>query len=180
MDLSSTEKYLEKIGKKVIAESQNNLLDEDKNVTGKLSNSLTSQVTEKKNGFLVSFFMDYYGKFVDQGVKGVKSNYIVNKFSPYSYKSKGGKQGLKGMPPPKVFDGWTVRRGIAPRDAKGRFLPRKSLDFAIARSIFEKGIKATFFFTKPFDKGFIEINKELEAAISVDFRNDIKKAIQNK
>ena len=78
-----------------------------------------------------------YGKFQDQGVKGTKSNYIVNKNSPFSYKKIG--SGLKGMPPPDAFAGWAKRKGIKGRDAKtGRFITDKSLQFLIARSVFQK------------------------------------------
>ena len=64
--------------------------------------------------------------------------------SPYSYKTK--------MPPPSKLDKWSVRRGVAPRDAKGRFLPRRSVNFAIAKSIFHQGLRPTFFFTKAYKK----------------------------
>lgn len=55
------------------------------------------------------------------------------------------------MPPSKVFDKWSIKSGIAPRDKQGRFIKRKSLNFLIARSIYRKGIRATMFFTKPFE-----------------------------
>ena len=52
------------------------------------------------------------------------------------------------------FDKWTVRKGLAPRGKGGQFEKRKGLNFAIARSIFEKGIKPSLFFTKPFEDAY--------------------------
>ena len=36
----------------------------------------------------------------------------------------------------------------------GKFQSRKGIQFAIARSIFYKGIKPSLFFTKPFEKAY--------------------------
>ena len=100
--------------------------------------------------------MPYYGVFQDKGVSGIKKKYNT----PYSYKTK--------MPPPSKLDKWTVRKGIAPRDEKGRFLSRKTLQFLIARSIFYNGIKPSLFFTKPFEKYAKGLPKELEQAFALD------------
>tara|TARA_R100000655_G_scaffold59535_1_gene97924 strand:+ start:139 stop:669 length:531 start_codon:yes stop_codon:yes gene_type:complete len=142
---------LQAFGKAVVNAARFNLSNDDKNVSKKLFDSLNYSVLNPKQGFyIVEFVMQTYGFFQDKGVSGTKKR----RNTPYSFRSKGGKQGLKGMPPPSKFDQWSVRRGIAPRDAKGRFLPRKSVDFALARSVFEKGIKPSLFFTKPFTKYF--------------------------
>ena len=73
--------------------------------------------------------------------------------SPFKYKNK--------MPPSSVFDKWSIRKGIAPRDKEGKFINRKSLNYLIARSIFNKGIRATMFFTKPFEAGIIRFGDEI-------------------
>ena len=75
------------------------------------------------------------------------------------------------MPPPKAFDKWGVRKGIAPRDKQGKFIKRKSLNFLIARSIFEKGIKPTLFFTKPFEKFFKRLPDELVDKYGLEVEN---------
>ena len=61
----------------------------------------------------------------------------------------------------KNLDKWIVRKGIAPKDAKGKFVSRQSLKFAIAKSIFNKGIKASHFFTKPFERAYKTLPDEL-------------------
>jgi hypothetical protein len=161
MQLENFKKALEEFRDKVVEESKKNLRKEGKG-GGQLENDLKGgevKVTNRSLQFEIE--MPYYGVFQDKGVSGIKKKYNT----PYSYKSKGG---LKGMPPPSKLDKWTVRKGIAPRDEKGRFLSRKSLQFAIARSIFYNGIKPSLFFTKPFEKYAKGLPKELEQAFALD------------
>jgi len=100
--------------------------------------------------------MENYGTFVDKGVSGKKKKYKT----PYAYKDK--------MPPPSKLDKWIVNRGIAPRDKDGRFISRKSLQFAIARSIYNNGIKPSLFFTKPFQKYYKNLPQELLEGFGLD------------
>tara|TARA_R110002124_G_scaffold279449_1_gene452014 strand:+ start:257 stop:778 length:522 start_codon:yes stop_codon:yes gene_type:complete len=173
MKLENFEKSIEKYANYVIQQARTNLTKND-NKDGKLYNSLSYKISSTAYSFVVRFFMENYGIFQDKGVKGTESNYIENSKSPFSYKSKGGKFGLKGMPPPKAFDKWTVRKGLAPRDSKGRFLERKTLNFLIARSIFKKGIKSTNFFSKPFEKGQIKYGDDFLQGIAKDIENQKK------
>ena len=156
MQLDNFKKALEVFRDKVVEESIKNLRKEGKG-GGDLENDLKGgevKVTDRSLQFEIE--MPYYGVFQDKGVSGVKKKYNT----PYSYKQK--------MPPPSKLDKWTVRKGIAPRDEKGRFLSRKSLQFLIARSIFYNGIKPSLFFTKPFEKYAKGLPKELEQAFALD------------
>ena len=47
------------------------------------------------------------------------------------------------------------------RDKQGRFVSRKSLNYLLARSIYNKGIRATMFFTKPFEAGLDKFSDEI-------------------
>ena len=179
--LTNINKELNRFAKYVISQSRANLTRGKKNSSKELYNSLDSNVKVSKNSFELTFLMEEYGVFQDKGVKGTKSNYTENKDSPFSYKSKGGKNGLKGMPPPKAFDKWIVRKGLKGiRDKKGQFISRKSLQFMIARSVFEKGVKASLFFTKPFEKAFKGLNKDLVEAYKLDVEALMKNSINNK
>jgi hypothetical protein len=179
--LKNVNDELNRFAKYVISQSRANLTRGKKNSSNKLYNSLDSNVKVSKNSFELTFLMEEYGVFQDKGVKGTKSNYLENKNSPFSYKSKGGKNGLKGMPPPKAFDKWIVRKGLKGiRNKKGQFISRKSLQFMIARSVFEKGIKASMFFTKPFEKAFKNLPKELVDAYRLDVEQLIKTTVNNK
>ena len=156
MQLDNFKKALEVFRDKVVEESKKNLRKEGK-CGGALENDLKGgevKVTDRSLQFEIE--MPYYGVFQDKGVSGIKKKYNT----PYSYKQK--------MPPPSKLDKWTVKKGIAPRDEKGRFLSRKSLQFAIARSIFYNGIRPSLFFTKPFLKYSKELPNELEQAFALD------------
>ena len=73
------------------------------------------------------------------------------------------------MPPSKPFEKWIKKKGIKGRDKKtGRFITNKSLSYLIARSIYNKGIRATMFFTKPFERGIELYGDEMVAAYIED------------
>ena len=137
------EEALEEYANYVITKAKENLAKGGKfgsyDKSGALSNSLSYKIEKGK----VSFLGENYGVFLDQGVKGAESTYPESRTSSHKYTNK--------MPPSSVFDKWSIKSGIAPRDKKGRFIKRKSLNFLIARSIYRKGIRATMFFTKPFE-----------------------------
>ena len=141
----------------VIREAKRNLTSQ--NTSGRLSKSLKSYVKESKNSIQISFEMEDYGFFQDRGVQGTKSGKSLD---GYKYTNK--------MPPPKAFDKWIVKKGFKDtiRDKKGRFVKRKGLAFIIARSIFEKGIKPTLFFTKPFEKFYKRLPDELVEKYGLD------------
>ena len=149
----------------VIREAKRNLTSQ--NTSGRLSKSLSSVVKESKNSIQISFEMEDYGFYQDRGVKGVKSGKSLD---GYRYTRRGGQGSLKGMPPSSAFDKWIVKKGFSDqiRDKKGRFVKRKGLAFVIARSIFEKGIKPTLFFTKPFEKFYKRLPNQLVEKYGLD------------
>jgi hypothetical protein len=148
MEKSEVQKALERFRDHVVSISKRNLTNKQKNSSKKLYNSIKGKVKANSNSFEVEFTMEDYGVFQDAGVSGTKKKYNT----PYSYKSK--------MPPPKAFDKWLVKKGIAPRD-NGRFTSRKSLAFLIARSVYRNGIKPSLFFTKPFEAAYKNLPQEL-------------------
>ena len=169
MQNSEVQKELNKFVKTVVEQSRKNL--KQKNSSSKLFNSIGGKVKVSPNSFDLEFFMEDYGVFQDAGVSGKKRKYDT----PYSYKSK--------MPPPKAFDKWMVRKGIAPRDAKGKLMKRKSLAFLIARSVFNKGIKPSLFFTKPFEAAFKNLPEQLIEKYGLDaiqlFNSQIDEILTN-
>ena len=105
--------------------------------------------------------MEEYGAYQDMGVHGAKSSYIENRKSPFRYTTK--------QPPTKAFDKWIKTRGIKGRDKKtGRFITDQSLKFLIARSIKNKGIRASLFFTKPFEAGINKYGDEIAGGFGDD------------
>ena len=163
MELQDTRDILNSFAKYVIQQSRSNLSKDKKNVSKALYNSLDYKILSDNSGFILQFLMEEYGTYQDQGVSGTKKKYNT----PFKYTNK--------RPPAKAFDKWTVRKGIAPRQNGGKFANRKGLKFAIAKTIFEQGIRPSLFFTKPFEKRFETLPKELIAA----FVNDAEKTIED-
>lgn len=171
MEFKNLEESIREYAAYVVRESKQNLASK-KNADGKLYKSISSPPPiVDEDAILVQFLMEDYGTFLDRGVKGVKSYYRETRESPFSYRRKGGKFGLKGMPPTSAFDQWTIKRSLAPRDKKGRFLTRKTLKFLIARSIFFKGIEARKFFSKPFYEGVDKYQLNMEKAFAKDIES---------
>ena len=162
MQLKETRETLNNFGKFVIQQARTRLTKSKKNVSKKLYNSLDYNINATNDSISVVFEMEEYGKFQDLGVSGKKTKYNT----PYSYKSK--------MPPAKAFSQWVVRKGLdGVRDKKGRFIKRKSMQFLIARSIYEHGIKPSMFFTKPFNQAFDKLPPELQEKFGIDIENII-------
>ena len=174
MQLKETREALNNFGKFVVQQARSRLTKGGKNVNKKLYKSIKYKPFTSKDYIGVIFEMEDYGKFQDEGVRGAKSYYADENTSgsPYKFKSKGGKRGLKGMPPPKAFKDFIKKKGIKGRDAKtGRFITNETLQFLIARSVFEKGIRASMFFTKPFNQAFDKLPKELQEKFGIDIEN---------
>jgi len=154
--MDNRQETLDRFIKHVVSQAKKNLTTTGKNASKKLYNSIKGEAKAFPNSIGIYFDMEEYGFFQDKGVSGVKKKYDT----PFSYKSK--------MPPPKAFDKWTVRKGLAPRGKGGQFKSRKGLNFAIARSIFEKGIKPSLFFTKPFEAAFKKLPDDLVDSYGLD------------
>jgi len=154
MKQSELQKELDKFKNYVISESQKNLRKLGKD-GGKLYDSIQARVKANPNSFEMEFSMEEYGIYQDKGVSGTEKKYNTQ----YKYTTK--------APPPKAFDKWIVRKGLAPRK-NGKFQTRKGLQFALSRYIFKKGIKPSLFFTKPFEKAYKKLPQDLVDAFGVD------------
>ena len=173
MKTENIERYLESFGKQVVNRSKGNLQRAGKG--GKLEDSIKFEVITTPDGFTVQFFMSSYGQFVDKGVSGTQTKRTFKDYkgkvikTPYSYKNSKG----HSQPPSKALDKWVVKKGIAPRDASGKFMSRKSITFLIARSIGRKGIQGISFFQKPLGLGLNQFGKELLGSVKEDIINSL-------
>lgn len=78
----------------------------------------------------------------------------------YFFVDKGRRPGR--FPPLSVIDRWTIQKRIpAIRDARGRFVERKTLVYLMARSIALYGTKGTEFIQKTLDKLLPTISQEM-------------------
>ena len=160
---ANTQEALNKFAKYVVSQSKSNLTRQKKNASGNLHNTITYDLNVSENSFSLGFIMEHYGMFVDQGVKGSKSTYSESRTSPFKF------TGRYKTIPTAAIDKWVIRRGLkGTRDAQGRFMDRFSLKYVIAKSIYEKGIKASMFFTKPFEKAFRDLPDQVVEAFALD------------
>ena len=168
MQLDETREALNKFAKYVVQQSRSNLTKSNKNVSKELYNSLGYDLNVSKNSFSLSILMEDYGVFQDKGVSGTEKKYNT----PFKYTNK--------RPPASAFSNWVVRKGLkGTRDAKGRFVSRKGLMFAVANSIFKKGIKPSMFFTTPFHKAFKDLPEELILSFGLDLERFIDFTIKD-
>ena len=174
--LDNVEKELRNFAKYVVTKSRMNLKTSDKNTTGELSKSLDSDVKVSKNSFQLTFSMEDYGVFQDKGVRG-KTSSTKAPNSPFRFGSGTGKKG--GLT--EGINKWVKRRRFQFRDKKtGRFMSYNSTAFLISRSIYNKGIAPSLFFTKPFEKAFKNLDKDLIEAYKLDVEQLIKTTVNNK
>lgn len=158
---------LDKIAKDIIKQSRANLTRRKITAQGQLYRSLQYNVEVFKNSIAIDILMEHYGKFVDQGVSGTERRFDT----PFSYRDK--------MPPISVFNSWIIKRGIAPRNDKGQFLSRRSLQFAIAKSVFKRGLRPTRFYTDAVESAMKRIPDEIAEAYALDLEFFIKQNLQN-
>jgi hypothetical protein len=169
MQLKDTQDALNAFGKYVVQQSRSKLTQSNKNASKRLYESLGYDLKVMPNSFSMAFLINNYGIYQDKGVSGTEVKYNT----PYKYTNK--------MPPPSAFSQWVVRKGLkGTRDASGRFVSRKGLQFAIAKSIFKKGIKPSLFFTKPFEAAFKNLPNDIVEAYGLDVENFLKTTINNK
>lgn len=169
--------YINTFATNVVDKAKSNLVKEDKG-GGALEESLSYKVNVSKNSFQLDIYAENYWKYVDYGVKGVGGakangdNWKVKRVTnnKFKYKDK--------MPPTKVFNGWSIKKGIAPRNKKGQFTTRKGLMFALAKSVYHTGIETTDFLTKPFDLEFKNFPDEVVDIYGLTVENLLKTTIK--
>tara|TARA_R110002020_G_scaffold97546_6_gene232524 strand:+ start:588 stop:1073 length:486 start_codon:yes stop_codon:yes gene_type:complete len=146
MKLDDVERELSRFGKYVVKQSRSTLTRKRKNDTKDLYNSIGYKLNVSKNSFSLSFFMADYGEFQDQGVQGAFSKKKAPN-SPFSFK--------RNRPiGAKHFQRWAKSKGLSP--------------FAVANSVWRKGLKPSLFFTKPFEDAFLQLPEELIEQFGLD------------
>lgn len=174
LERENTRIALEAFKDYVIQQSRSNLSKSNKNVSKQLYNSLKGIIDVGPNSFSLKFMMEDYGKFQDEGVKGATSTYPESTKSPFKFGTGTGKKGgLSGG-----IRKWVEARRFQFRDAKGRFTSYESTAYIISRSVWNKGIKASLFFTKPFEKGFKRLPEDLRKAYGLDVEEFLEYTIK--
>ena len=169
------EKHLEAFKKYVIQQSKANLTEGGKKASSKLYNSIDAESKVSQNSFELDFLMEQYGEFVDLGVKG-KTSSTKAPNSPFKFGTGSGKEG--GLT--QGIEKWVKLKGIQFKSKEtGMKLSYKNTAFLITRGIYNKGIKPTLFFTKPFEKGFKRLDDEMIKAFGLDVDEFLKFTLKN-
>ena len=154
---------LDNFSKTVIAQARRNMTMFSIGTLRKtLYNSFERETGSDKNSVFTSILSDEYaeyGKFVDRGVKGIISGSSLN---GWSYRSKGGKRGLKGMPPPSAFKTDKLLRTVSDSQA-----------FGSAVNVFKYGIKPTEFFSRPLEAALVGLPEDIGEAYGIDIERYI-------
>ena len=191
MKTENLEKFLNKVGRKVVSKSKENL-NRSKGST-KLASTIKYKIVESGGSLDVAFSMADYGTFVDKGVKGKggtipngkykgswngRRHYITNegkrKDSPYKFGSgRGRKGGLR-----KGIASFVRKKGLQPRTKGGKYMSPKGLIYVISRNIYIRGIHGISFFQKALGIGMKGYAEGVSKAIAKDIQADIEE--QNK
>jgi hypothetical protein len=183
MELENVQKVLDDFRDNVIREAKKGM----PRSSGALAQSLKSYVKESKNSIQISFTMDDYGWFQDEGVKGkdpskvspnakIRGQQAPNsqyKFGSGRYRGTWGKfvQSLAV---------WAKKKNIRLRDEKGKFKKGNYNTIAniIAGNIYNRGLKPSLFFTKPYEKYFKKLPEELLKKYGLDLENSMENLLE--
>lgn len=141
---------LKDFGEDIVKSSLDNLGKDGRLDTGKLYKSVKFVVLEPDEDVpQLTFEMESYGKYLDQGVSGTKKKRGAGKIEVWP----GGT--MKGyttkMPPIKNLEEWGKRN-----------MGESGLGYVLSKHIFEQGIKATYWFTKAYNKHTKNMDKAID------------------
>ena len=167
-------KALDRFVKHVTSRAKANLTNGDRNVSKRLYNSIKGEVTINSERTTVKFFMEKYGDFQDQGVKGKNSSAKAPN-SPFKFGSGRGKEG--GLT--ESIQKWVEARRLQFKDRKtGKFMSYRATASLITRSIYSKGLKPTLFFTKPYQAAVKNLPQELAKEYGLEVKKLFKESIK--
>jgi len=165
----------------LIEDAQNNLISGNNIATGNLSESLVAENPEV-NGkkFSIDVMMNFYGRFINKGVKGTRSGHSA---AGYSFKTE-----LPSRNMVRAFQAYLDRAGTSTRtvtkykgygkhEKKNKELAKIDSAFAFARTIKMLGIRKTGFIDKAVSKTESKVRDRMGNALVIDVINSIPKKI---
>ena len=161
----------------IVKEAQVNLNKSNSNASGVLSDSLDiSDPTQEGSVFKCEIKMQYYGQFVNKGVKGVKSgisnagysfkNLYVSKDFITSLERSRSKAGAK-------ITSTNTSKTISQNEKKNAKVSEVSSAWGAAVNIKKFGIKPTGFMDKAVDAIGAKVDKQLGIALKIDIENSL-------
>ena len=164
LDQENLDIELKKFKDYVIQQSKSNLTKGRHNFTKSLYNSIKGESKAYPKSYLLSFSMEEHGYYQDQGVRG-KNSSVKAPNSPFKFGTGTGKKG--GLT--TGIKKWVrAKRFQFKNKETGKFMSYDSTALLIARSIYNKGLKPTLFFTKPFNNAFKRLPEEMVKGLSMD------------
>jgi hypothetical protein len=155
-NMKELDKAIEILGEELVNKLREALRNANKNSSGNLIKSVDYKIIKQADETILQLVAADYLEYVDEGRKPGK------------------------FPPLKALDKWIVRRGIAPRDKKGKFISRASVKFLIARSIAKNGIKGIHVVRKTIEEVYSKKQELIAEAVSSDIETMIDKIIIKK
>lgn len=164
MNLDNLQRVLEEFAEDVRSNYVDMLQSHDHVYTGKLTENITVHVDAGDNEYVVSFDMEHYWKYLEEGVRGAE-----NPGSPYR------NPGWKAFP--HILK-WVQYKPVIPRpDGNGRIPTPKSLAYLITRSIVENGTQPTHSLEKTREVVLDNWRDRISEALGRDFENYIAKIL---
>lgn len=158
----------------LVEEAKENLDNSNSNASGELSKSIEATEPFESGGYIVcEIEMNFYGEFINKGVKGTKSG-----SGPYSFKyDKPSEKMVKAIKKylekskKKTFN--TNKQSISKNEIKNISLSEVSSAYAFARSIVQKGIRKTGFMDKAIESTIAKAEDRYQIALKIDVLNSI-------
>ena len=157
-------KVLTVLGKDIVAQAKKNIKTSKISSKGHLYNGMKSKSKVNENSVSLAITIADYWEYMDYGVEGVGgqkadgSNWVKRRVTNNKFKYR------EKMPPPSAFNRYTSER---------------SGQFAIANSVFHRGLKTTSFFTDPFDTETEELEEKILQATYNAIEKSIDEAVNN-
>tara|TARA_B100001093_G_scaffold12309_1_gene11412 strand:+ start:2251 stop:2841 length:591 start_codon:yes stop_codon:yes gene_type:complete len=193
MELKELKTALNIFGKTVIANSKKKL-----DSSSPLARSLRYQLNESYGAIDFEFYMQQYGLFYDQGVRGknpskvspnskikgqqgVGRDIVTGQFkkSPYRFGSGRSKGTFKSFK--EAMTKFARKKNIRFRNSDGTFSKGgyESMGYVIASNIYNRGLRGSLFFTDPFMKAYKNLIPALEKSLVSDIENFFDIATKN-
>ena len=157
-------KVLTVLGKDIVKQAKKNMRASKISSKGHLYKGMNSKSKVNENSVSLAITIADYWEYMDYGVEGVGgqkadgSNWVKRRVTNNKFKYR------EKMPPPSAFNRYTSER---------------SGQFAIANSVFHRGLKTTSFFNDPFDTETKELEEKILQASYDAIEKSIDEAVNN-
>lgn len=162
----------------LVEAAQDNLINSNSIASGKLSESLVLGEPEINSSvFKIDVFMNFYGKFVNKGVKGTRAGQST---AGYSFKNEFPSKSMVAAINEYLKNARVTTRtvkkysGYGKHEIKNKSLAELDSAYAFARSIKIHGIEPTGFLDKAVNTTKQKVKDRLGAALKIDILNSLK------